>query len=296
MALTRRTAISAAFALLLLGCDGAAPPIDAGRDAGRDAAMGVDAGRPDAGASDAGASDGGLDGGSFLDASLDGGLEPDGGMLDGGSTPQVGTITGTCGVLDDELTSPSPYFFDNVMTFEDVWSRMEAALLSEGAQEILLDGTAGGSSSYSEAFAFEVLHRCEGASLVKTETEIVYDTVGSLTDILVSIDGMRIGVSVTRAVTVTGPCMRSGTYSEAAAEDILRRKLSGILESTRNVSAGDRWVKQILFVFADTMAHVEVARRVWERLEPELRADTILYVSVSEARDAFIYFEDRCGP
>lgn len=89
--------------------------------------------------------------------------------------------------------------------------------------------------------------------------------------------------------------MRADTFSETAAEDLLRRKLAGINESTRNVSAGYRWVKQILFVLADTMTHAATLFAVWERLEADLRADTILYVSVSEGLDAFIYFEDRCG-
>lgn len=280
--------------LLAIGCDGGGGTVDAGFDAGRDASMPVDAGTLDAGVTDAGA-----DAGAGSDAGLDAAVPVDAGTVDamvadGGGGPGVGVITGTCGVLDDELTDGSPYFFENVTTFEDGWSSMEAGLLSEGAREILLAGTAGGSSSYSEAFAFEVLHRCEGASLVKTETEIVYDATGAITDILVAIDGTRIGVSVTRAVTVTGACMRSDAYTEAAAEDILRRKLAGINESTLNVSEGDRWTKQVLFVFADTMAHAMTLRAVWDRLEPTLRADTILYVSVSEAVDAFLYFEDRC--
>jgi hypothetical protein len=94
------------------------------------------------------------------------------------------------------------------MFFADRFSRADPVGVSAGAQEILAEGTAGGSSGYSEAFAFEVLHRCEGAELIKSETEIVYDTPGALTDILVRIDGMPVGVSVTRVVTVTAACTR----------------------------------------------------------------------------------------
>lgn len=264
-----------ALSLVASGCDGAAPA-DAGTDAGAmlDARVAVDAG------SDAGSLP---DARIAMDASLDGGFDP------------AGTISGTCGVLDDEILDPSPFFFDNVMTFDEAWTSADTDRVSEGAREILMDGTAGGSSGYSEAFAFEVLHRCEGAAFVKSETEIVYDTAGSITDILVAIDGHPVGVSVTRAVTVTGACTRADTYTEAVAEELLMRKLAGINESTMNVSAADRWVKQILFVFADTAAHAATLRTVWERLDPTLRADTILYVSVSEGMDAFIYFEDRCG-
>ena len=39
---------------------------------------------------------------------------------------------------------------------------------------------------YSEVFAYEWLARCEQATLLKTETEIVYDVVGKKADILVA--------------------------------------------------------------------------------------------------------------
>jgi hypothetical protein len=35
-------------------------------------------------------------------------------------------------------------------------------------------------------------------------------------------------------------------------------------------------------------------RTAWETADAALRADTILYVSVSEEMDGFVYFEDRC--
>lgn len=253
-----------AFLSALAGCGEPTPELDAGSDP-------VDAGAP-------------------LDASADAGA----GDPDGGPAP-AGRIDGSCGVLDDELTDTSMSFLiENTMTFDEPWSSADAERVSEGAREILMEGTAGGSSGYSETFAFEVLHRCEGAELVKSETEIVYDTEGSLTDILVRLDGMKVGVSVTRAVTVTGECARADTYDEADAEDLLTRKLMGIAESSMNVSEADRWVKQILFTFADTQAHADTLQAVWDGLDPALRGDTILFVSVSEGMDGFIYFEDRC--
>ncbi len=258
---------------LVLGCDAPSSAHDAGLDAGaaHDASP-ADAFVPDDAGTDAASPDAGSDGGVEL----------------------AGTITGTCGVLDDEVTAASPHFFDDVITFDEPWTSADTDRISEGAREILEDGTAGGSSGYSEAFAFEVLHRCEGAALIKSETEIVYDAPGSITDILVEIDGHKVGVSVTRAVNVTGACMRADGYTEAVAEELLTRKLEGINESTMNVSEEDRWVKQILFVFADTATQAATLRTVWEGLDPTLRADTILWVSVSEGMDAFIYFEDRC--
>ena len=180
------------------------------------------------------------------------------------------------------------------MTYPDGWSVDMAGVLSDGAQQILIEGTAGGTSGWSEAFAYEILHRCEGASFVKSETQIDYTTSGSITDILVEIGGERIGVSVTRAVDVTGMCMRSDTYTATRATDLLTTKLTGINESSMNVAPADAWTKQILFIHADTTTAATVLMDAWGTLDASLRADTIVYVSVSEGMDSFLYFQDRC--
>ena len=44
------------------------------------------------------------------------------------------------------------------------------------------DGNAGGSSLLSEVFAYEVLHRCEGATLLKTETDAIPRTPSAARD------------------------------------------------------------------------------------------------------------------
>jgi hypothetical protein len=74
------------------------------------------------------------------------------------------------------------------------------AYSAAGGRTLVETPNAGGSSGYSEVFAFEQLAACEMAGLLKTETQIVYDTAGKITDILVTIDGKKIGVSVVRAV------------------------------------------------------------------------------------------------
>lgn len=260
------------LAFVLACSDPAAPGTDAGR---------ADAGEPrDSGPTPA-------DSGGARDAGLDTG------SLDAGDagTPIV-IIEGTCGVLDTELTDELPHYFENTTTFPDGFTARDLARVSEGARTILDEGTAGGSSGESEAFAFEVLHRCEGASLVRTETMIRYSVPmpGSITDILVAIDGMQVGVSVTRALTFSGRCMSAETFDMAAATELIERKLAGVNESSTLVAPEDAWVKQILFVYAINEGHAAGVMDAWSRASAELRADTILYVSVSEGMDEFIYF------
>ena len=201
--------------------------------------------------------------------------------------PGFGAITGSCGVLDDELLSPDPSVIVNAIDFgTDPWDNpADLTLLTIGGQEMVADGNAGGSSLESEIFSLEVLTRCEGAILVKTETEVVYDISGSITDILVEIDGMKVGVSVTRAVGFP----RDAVYTEATASALLSRKLTDIQESTAHVSAGDRWVKQILHVIAYADQHVAAMQAAFAGLDPSIKADTILWVTRSDGNDEFLY-------
>lgn len=232
---------------------------------------------------------------------VDGGLD-DGGPLDAGTIDDAataitdagpmafGSLMGMCGTVLDELDDTSPSYhtlhFDLMDDpFDDPADRPR---LTMGAQEILADGTAGGSSSISEALAFEFLARCEAAAFVKSETEVVYDPPSSdKTDILIAIGGMRVGVSVTRAVAYPP----GSAYSVTTATTLIRRKLESILESSANVVESDAWVKQILFVMAYDDAHAASVRTAWDGFDAATRADTIMYVVVTDGMDSVIYFE-----
>jgi hypothetical protein len=208
---------------------------------------------------------------------------------EGGSIPLngFGDISGECGVFNEvELTSASSYVFINTIDFlDDPYDDIDYQYLSAGGQEIIDDGNAGGSSLISELFAYEVLYRCELAELIKTETEIIYDVAGKITDILVSIDGYKIGVSVTRAMTYP----LDTPMQVSAAQSLLEGKLGDILESTANVSEGDRWVKQILSVVTERPDHVPVLQDAMELIDSSIKSDTLVYITVTEGADSPVY-------
>lgn len=200
--------------------------------------------------------------------------------------PGFGQISGACGVIDDELYDSGPSFFVNALDFDDNPYDIEDfdALTAHG-QELILDGNAGGNSLLSEVFAMEVLARCELATLIASETEILYDVEGKITDILVEIDGEKVGVSVVRAVGFP----KDAPYTVEQATTIIRRKLEDILASSQNVSEEHRWVKQILSVLAYADGHVASVQSAWEALPEATRADTIILVTVTHGDDAFMY-------
>ncbi|MEZ4368669.1 MAG: hypothetical protein R2939_20700 [Kofleriaceae bacterium] len=202
--------------------------------------------------------------------------------------PGFGDLSGMCGVLDPvRLTESTPSLVEGHLDFgtDRYDDPAERPQLTPGGATIVASPNEGGSSIFSETFAYEVLARCELATLLKLETQIAYIGPGSKTDLLVEIDGLKVGVSVTRAMTFP----LGQPYTEQAATTLVEDKLAGILSSSGHVDPADAWVKQILAVLAYDDQHAEVFADAWAAADAELRADTILVVFVTDGDDTFIY-------
>jgi hypothetical protein len=220
-----------------------------------------------------------------------GGEGGEGGGGAGGAGSGYGDISGSCGEIGArDVESPDPALFEGAIDFtgEPAIDEDDTSALTPGGQEIVAAGNLGGSSLWSEVFAFEVLARCEGAELVKTEGEIVYAVEGKKTDILVAIDGLKVGVSVVRAVGFPP----EDPYPVEAALPVLEGKLDDILQSSANVAPEDAWEKQILSVIAYSEEHAASIANAWELLDDGTRADTVVVVTVTDGDDDFIYFGD----
>lgn len=227
---------------------------------------------------------------SAQDASADASIDASDGGTWSGSDEILGTLRGTCGTIRAMLRSPAPSLVRNDLVFMAP-ERYARDTLSPGGQRLYDTMNAGGSSTESEAMSYEVLHFCEGASLVATETEIHYQPpddsgANSITDLLVSIGGERVGVSVTRAYIPTPMVL-----SESAVRDLLTRKLVGVNRSSVRVLPADRWVKQILHVFTADATSADLVARVWATLDATTRADTIIVLTATRG-GGFIY----CNP
>jgi hypothetical protein len=198
-----------------------------------------------------------------------------------------GDLSGMCGVLvAADLTSPSPEIVRDTFTFARAYmDPADRPLLTEGGQRLAATPNAGGSSGLSEIFAYEELARCEGATLLHTETEVMYDGTGKITDMEVELDGHKIGVSVTRAQTFP----LGQTYDLDTATMLISRKLTDIQASTAHVSAQDRWDKQILAVLAYDGAAADTVAQAWSMLDASVQADTIVVVTTTDGDDTFIY-------
>lgn len=232
----------------------------------------------------------GDDSGSDPDAAADAAADVDAAAAADAPTDAengFGSIMGQCGVVTDTvLDAMMPAWFEGELTFGDRYDDpVDRPRLTPGGLEIILDGNAGGSSLYSEVFAYEWLARCEGATLLKTETEIIYDIDGKKADLLVELRGRKIGVSVVRAVTFP-----FGTaYTMDAATTIITRKLDDLALATTQVSAADLWTEQAVAALAYDLQHAQMLMQAWNALTPQVRRETILVVAVTSGDDLFIY-------
>jgi hypothetical protein len=208
---------------------------------------------------------------------------------DGAVVPLAGfgDLSGMCGVLAiADLTGPTPELFRDTLTFARRYNDpADRPLLTPGGQHLAATPNAGGSSGFSEIFAYEELARCELAELLKTETEIVYAQPGKITDLEAMIGGHKIGVSVTRAQTYP----LGEPYPLDTATQLISRKLTDIQTSTANVSAADRWDKQILAVLAWDDQAADTVAQAWGALDATVKADTLVVVTSTAGDDTFIY-------
>lgn len=198
-----------------------------------------------------------------------------------------GVISGACGAATDALQSSGPAFLTGTYTFEDEESFQPGAL---GAKPLTRfeDDNAGGSSRCTEVMSMQLLIDCEDASVLKTETELVYDVEGKLADYLAEIDGVRVGVSVTRAYK--GPSI--DVYTLDDARDLLEKKLSGIAEARANVSEADHWDRSMVHVWTLHPAWAETVHEAWESLDGDLKGESVVLVTV-EAGSTYIV-TDTC--
>ena len=283
---------------LISACPSASTPspIDASADEGAadGAAMEVDASdvplSPDPGAvTDAGGADpGGTDASAptdtaepsdaeRMDLDVPQELNEDGGAdvsVDApgspGQTPTVwGPILGeACGALGPELASSEPSFHVTTWVFEV--ATFDPSLLEPGPKKRFDQPNAGGSSKCSEVMSLTWLIACQGAELYKTETEILYDTAGAITDYAASVDEEIIGVSVTRAYL--GPFNTDYTSENAVA--LLTDKLAGVNASTANVSASDVWKNTPFTSGPCNLTWMPTRQAAWVGLDGALKADS----------------------
>ncbi|CAH1773776.1 unnamed protein product [Owenia fusiformis] len=156
----------------------------------------------------------------------------------------------------------------------DPFRRVRNMKLSEHAQKLQDVPNAGGSSVISEVMSYEVLKRCFGAKLLKTEMEVSYfPEGGSITDYVCEMFSTRLGVSVTRAMKYRGE------YTDEDAEKLLVKKLTGVIQATQN--SLENWSKQILHVWATSTNVANTIIKTYHKLPEHIKCNTVVIVTIA---------------
>jgi hypothetical protein len=162
--------------------------------------------------------------------------------------------------------------------FDDSTVEKRIAALSGPSKRMYDTPNAGGNSLWSEVVSLEMLAGMYGATLLRTEMEILYGCHSKITDYSIQVMGHHIGVSVTRAMKFRG------IFHAEDALRLMKKKLNGVVRSTRGVIREHRWEKQILHVFAECDYVADAIRRAYDaEVDEDDKANTLIIITV--ARD-----------
>jgi len=153
-----------------------------------------------------------------------------------------------------------------------------------------LSAREGGTSSYSEYLAYEVLFSIFNAYIIKNECQISYlNTWGKKTDMIILLKNILIAVSVTRAMNLRGHYGTSA-FTLDQGKILLDKKITGIYKSNENVDTTDkynRWCHHILFIWCEDDCIVKIMQQLI--LSKKLDNITILLVTHDYEIGTFIY-------
>ena len=82
----------------------------------------------------------------------------------------------------------------------------------------------------------------------------------------------------------------STPYTEAEAKSLLEKKLADLPLSQANAVPADAWTRSILHVFAYDAQYADAVVSAWSSsVSDALKGDAILFVTVTDGNDAYIY-------
>lgn len=206
----------------------------------------------------------------------------------------LGTASGECAGLAAAVKATGSVTIEIPLVF-DATEKYERARLSPGGKIVFDAPNAGGSSKESEVMTYELLLHCAGAALLKTETEIKYGPppdggAATITDLLVSIGGEKIGVNPKR---VFKPLPLTMTDAEVRTQ--LVKDFESIKASSARVLPEDRWVKQILHVWVPSTTYYDAVKRVLPTIDEATRSNTLVLITQTTG-GGFLYCDPDPAP
>jgi len=192
----------------------------------------------------------------------------------------------------------SPYLGENdykMVVYRDYMKIKNIKDLKFGTDAIrsLTINNAGGNSTYSEALSIHYFDNIFKAKDFILEEEVEYWKDYKMVDYICTINDLRIGVSVTRAMGF--PTVDK--FKKNDAETLLKRKINGLIVACDLVVDKYSFNKSILHIWCQ---NEEIADMVQEAYEKELRIDSMglkvlcdVIVILTICDDNDIYYNPR---
>ena len=192
-------------------------------------------------------------------------------------------ISGDVALTAENLQSSDPSLLNISFNCD---ANFNNSLLCTDAQIVFNDCQIGGSGCNSRSLAMEVLYRLANAALFSTESQIGYiDAAGKKTDMIVSIENLKVGIDVTRAYHYPP----ENPYTQTEATSLLTNSLSDIQAESQNLTPEYECVKYILLVFAYNSDYATQISTAWESIDPLIKSNTIVLVVTTNGDDSFMY-------
>jgi hypothetical protein len=187
------------------------------------------------------------------------------------------------GINDEEFTS-FLVFCDSytLPSLNCIHKRMFRA-----AKKSLLVDNAGGGSQLSEALSIHYFSERFHARRFVFENDIEYWIQYKMADFLCSIEGRRVGVSVTRAMGFPSP----ENFTEEDANRLMYSKMHGLVIARSGVSERHEFSVSILHCWCQTERIASLVKKAYEKVVMEDESNTLYQVIVllSICPDDFIY-------
>jgi hypothetical protein len=182
------------------------------------------------------------------------------------------------------------YINGNVKTeeFHDDASPNFVSLSKTGKLSLTVKN-AGGNSRVSEAYSISLFEKMYKAKNFLLETQVEYWIDYKMCDFLCSIDGRRVGVSVTRAMFYEDPLLFTISHSDA----LLNKKLEGLIISRNCVADKHTFFEAYLHIWCQTRDIARLCKESFDKMvaRDDSYSEVILLLTVSDCKE--IYFNKK---
>lgn len=185
------------------------------------------------------------------------------------------------GLLHGERIDRSRSQHDYIFVDEYTPTDIDNMKMNVDARRSLTTANAGGKSVLSEMLSMQYFSQVLRAEAILLENEVEYWIDYKMVDYVCTVNGVRVGVSVTRAMSYPNP----DRFTYACARDLLNKKLYGLIVSRNSVAAQHTFFKSVLHVWCQTPRIAALVKRAYEEIDVssyglDIRGVVILLLTV----------------